>query len=434
MHHQPKDSNLFSAEAEQGVLGAALLDFGRVIELCEVYGVTVDHFVEGKNRIVFETMKEFRKSGKAFDQLTLTMHMNGVVEPSGYAETLIDKTPTAAHAEFYLQELCDRKMRRDGVAACKHFGKQFMLLDHSPEMTRGEAECKLAAMAKAGKAQEQSKKEAIDEMAVMFDAALANGCAGVRTPFKFWNLNFGGLMPKVLFVVSGNPGCFKTTLVRNLLAYVSGVHGLRTDFLTLEQGKGQIYASMIAQQAGVNLSTLIAGRSKEDRQKWNEARKEVESWPCVVEDAPQTSSSIWSWARRAKNKGSVCLAVDYVQYIQSDDKRSNEEQRISQAVEACRMIAKELNIPVIAIASQNYQGTLRGSGQIEYAAVNWIKMRKWETEDCGNVLGAQVSIPKSRYSQQYAEFPLYHSKGSLLEEPPVTKQTVETVQNMEDEL
>ena len=154
MHHQPKDSNLFSAEAEQGVLGAALLDFGRVIELCEVYGVTVDHFVEGKNRIVFETMKEFRKSGKAFDQLTLTMHMNGVVEPSGYAETLIDKTPTAAHAEFYLQELCDRKMRRDGVAACKHFGKQFMLLDHSPEMTRGEAECKLAAMAKAGKAQD----------------------------------------------------------------------------------------------------------------------------------------------------------------------------------------------------------------------------------------------------------------------------------------
>ena len=433
MNHQPKETNLFSMEAEQGVLGAALLDFLRVIELCEVYGVTVDHFVDGKNRIVFETMKEFRKTGKAFDMLTLTMHMNGVVEPSGYAETLVDKTPTSAHAEFYVQELCERKMRRDGISACKKYAKQFLLLDHNPEMTRGEAECKLAALSTHGKAHEQSKKEAIDEMAVMFDAALANGCAGIKTPFKFWNLNFGGLMPKVLFVVSGNPGCFKTTLVRNVMAYVSGVHGLRTDFLTLEQGKGQIYASMIAQQAGVNLSTLIAGRSAEDRQKWNEARKEVESWPCVVDDSPHTSSSLWSWARRAKNGGSVCLAVDYVQYIQGDDKRINEEQRISQAVEACRQIAKELSIPVIAIASQNYAGTLRGSGQIEYAAVNWIKMRKWETDDQSKVLGAQVSIPKSRYSQQYAEFPLYHVKGSLVEEPPVTKQTVEAVSNMDDD-
>jgi replicative DNA helicase len=191
---------------------------------------------------------------------------------------------------------------------------------------------------------------------------------------------------------------------------------------------------MIAQQAGVNVSTLIAGRSREYRQKWNEARKEVESWPCFVDDSPQTASSLWSWARRAKNKGSVCLAVDYVQYIRGDDARMNEEQRISQAIEACRRISIDLSLPVIAIASQNYAGTLRGSGQIEYAAVNWIKMEKWETEDKSSVLGAHVSIPKSRYSQQYSAFPLYHSKGMLLEEAPMTKQTVETVQNMEDEL
>ena len=434
MNQLPKDTNLFSAEAEQGVLGAALLDFQRVIELCEVYGVTVDHFVEGRNRIVFETMQAFRKSGKAFDTLTLTMHMSGVVEPSGYAEILIDKTPTAAHAEFYIQELCDRKMRRDGVSACKRYGKQFLLLDHSPEMTRGEMECKMAALAKNGKDSEQSKKESINEMAVMFDAALANGCAGIKTPFKFWNTNFGGLMPKILFVVSGNPGCFKTTLVRNVLAYVSGVHGLRTDFLTLEQGKGQIYASMIAQQAGVNLSTLIAGRSREDRQKWEDARKEVESWPCVVDDKPQTASSLWSRARQAKNAGSVCLAVDYLQYIQGDDARMNEEQRIAKAVEACRMIAKELSIPVIAIASQNYAGTLRGSGQIEYAAVNWMQMEKWETPDKSSVIGAHLRIAKSRYSQQFGQIPMWHKRGSLLEEPPITPHTVEAVQNMEDEI
>ena len=438
-HHTSKESNIVSMEAERAILGAAIQDFVRVMELFTRYGVTVDHFEDGKNRIVFDALRDFENHGKPVDYITVAMYLNGLtfeavpLGASGHIDGLVENSQPA-NAEFYIAELNDRYMRRKGVALLRKYARQFMRMDYDPEMTRGECECAVAVMSHVQKQSEQIKKEAIDEMARMYDAALEKGCAGVRTPFKFWNLNFGGLMPKTLFVVSGNPGCFKTTLVRNVMAYVSGVHGLRTDFLTLEQGRGQIYSSMIAQQAGVNVSTLIAGRSREDRQKWNECRKEVESWPCVIDDTPHTASTLWSWARRAKNKGSVCLAVDYVQYIRGDDARMNEEQRISQAIESCRRISIDLSIPVIAIASQNYQGTLRGSGQIEYAAVNWIKMEKWETEDKSTVLGAQVSIPKSRFSQQYAAFPLYHHRGTMLEEQPVTKKTVDTINEMENEL
>ena len=243
---------------------------------------------------------------------------------------------------------------------------------------------------------------------------LASSCCGIPSGFRWWEEYFGGLQDRVYYIVSGPPGCFKTTLIRNIAEHVAGQQGLRVDFLTLEQSAGQILATMAARLAACSVGALQSGRSAELLARWKDATATVAKWPVFITDESQTDETLWAWARQAKSKGSRLLILDYLQFVRSSDPRCSEEQRVSRASQACREIAFDMSIPLIAVSSESNEGKLRYSGQVEYDAWCWVRMRKNE-DSYGNVTGSAIAIRKNRFGPQVPEWTMPYNLGAMQE-------------------
>jgi len=409
-----------SPVAERAVLGSILLD-PATMDLLTDRRVPDAAFTVPANRTILATFRELAKKPAPIDLLLAVdaMRADKTLEGVGgamYLESLLDATVTAAYAEYYLDVVMQKHMRARCAATLQKYAAKVKEGDSCAELLRGEIESAFAGLASQQESTTTNEQE-LESQGTIYANAITGGCAGIRSGFRWWDDAFGGLMPKVLYVVSGPPGCFKTTLVRNILEHVSGCMGLRSDMATLEQSRGQVLASMAARMAHVSIACLNAGRSQDALEKWRGGSKIVSAWPVVVCDRPQTVSSLWSWARRAVSRGSRLLVIDYLQFVKPDDARCSDEQRVSQASEAVREISLRLEVPVICISNESNEGKLRYSGQVEYDAWCWIRMRKDE-DAFGNVSGAAVAIRKNRFGPQVPEFKLPYECGAMQDITP----------------
>lgn len=416
---------------ERALLGALILDATRVIEHMDARRVGAELFTAPHHAKVYGAIRELAAEGIPVDGVSVAQRLRDIRrfdEIGGLAaiEAMIDACPTSAHAEYFLNDLHDRLTRRTMLCLLEKARADVANPDESAEMVRGKIEAAFAGLTTAQQAQQRTSSQHLDEQEAMYQQALAQGCAGIRSGFWFFDHYFGGLQNKVYYIFSGPPGCFKTTAVRNIAEYVAGVQGLRVDIASLEQSAGQLLSSMVARQANVSISRLNGGESEAALARWRECRKTVESWPIFINDESQTDVSLWSWARRAKSKGSRLLIVDYLQFVQASE-RCNEEQRMAKVSDAARRIAKDLDIPLIAISSETKGDaktgagpSLRHSAQIEYDAWCWVRMRKNEDEQ-GKVLGACAAIRKNRFGPQVPEWVMNYKNGYMDDAQPTTE-------------
>lgn len=408
---------------EQAFLGTLLLDAARVIEHMDARRIGAELFTAPHHAKVYAAIRELAAEGVPVDGVSVAQRLRDQQrfdEIGGILaiEAMIDACPTAAHAEYFLNDLHDRLTRRAMLRLLEKARADVANPDECAEMVRGKIEASFASLQTAQQARQRTSAQLLTEQEEMYQQALSHGCAGIRSGFWFMDNYFGGLQNKVYYIFSGPPGCFKTTAVRNIAEYVAGVQGLRVDIASLEQSAGQLLSSMVARQAAVSVAGLNAGKSEINLTRWRECRKAVEAWPVFINDESQTDVSLWSWARRAKSKGSRLLIVDYLQFVQASE-RCNEEQRMAKVSDAARRIAKELDIPLIAISSETKGDaktgagpSLRHSAQIEYDAWCWVRMRKNEDAD-GKILGACVSIRKNRFGPQVPEWPMAYKTGYM---------------------
>ena len=407
---QDERNPLVSIEAEKAVLGSFMLAAPRVNGLCDEYHLHADAFTNQQHREIFLTLRKMAMEDKPCDLVTVVETIGDHGPKTAMLEQFILDTPTDAHAEHYIGILLEKQGNRRMVQSLTTYRNEIMAGTHSSEMMRGMIEAEFAKMAQEI-ATELSRIEALTQQEKLYERALTCGCAGIRSGFRFWDEAFGGLQDKVLYVVSGPPGCFKTTLARNIAEHVCGVQGFRVDVATLEQSAGQLLASMAARIGHVSISRLQAGRD-DLVDKWRYGRDIVSKWPVFVCDRPQTVSSLWSWGRRAKAKGSRLLVVDYMQFVKPDDSRMSDEQRVSSASGAVREMALRLDIPIICISNESNTGALRYSGQIEYDAWCWLRMRKNELAD-GSIAGAVFQVKKNRFGPQGGERTLGYECGAM---------------------
>jgi replicative DNA helicase len=206
-----------------------------------------------------------------------------------------------------------------------------------------------------------------------FEKALS-GKSGILTGQQWLDLAFGGMIEGRLYVISGQPGCGKSSLCRNIADYAAR-SGNRVDFLTLEIMAQEVSAAICCARAGVSMLSLDAGRSRADLAKYNEAAKSFAGVPLFIQGGLYTPSKMFSWARRAVAKGSRLIVIDYIQRLGSDDPKANEEHRVACASEMALNIALKFNVPVLAVSSESNQGNLRHSGQITYDAAGWVRLK-----------------------------------------------------------
>ncbi|SUZ30711.1 Replicative DNA helicase [Roseibaca ekhonensis] len=400
----PTESLPHNIEAEQQLLGAILVNndiYDRISSL-----VKHDHFYEPVHQRIFEIASARIAKNALASPVTLKAFMEddeGLKElgGAGYLARLAAAAISAYAARDYAQMIYDLAVRRDLIRLGQDIAAQASKMDvaSEPKEQIVEAEQRLYKLAEQGVAERgfQSFLKAVTDAVQMANAAYQRdgGLAGISTGLIDMDKKLGGLHPSDLLILAGRPSMGKTSLATNIAfniakAYRTGrkpdgtegaIEGGAVGFFSLEMSAEQLAARILSEAAEVPSEQIRRGdMSEAEFRRFVEAAKALESCPLYIDDTPALPiSQVAARARRLKRThGLDVLMVDYLQLLRGSSKESR-VQEVSEITQGLKAIAKELNIPVIALSqlSRNVESRedkrpqlsdLRESGSIEQDA------------------------------------------------------------------
>jgi replicative DNA helicase len=394
-------------EAEQSLLGAILVNndaFYRVSDFLEP-----KHFFETVHQKIYETAGSLIRMGKVATPVTLKTFFPAETDILGmtvsqYLARLAAEATTIINAQDYGRTIYDLSLRRDLIG----IGEEMVNVaydapvDFAPRAQIEDAERKLYELAESGRYDggfqrfSQALTTAVDMAAKAFqrDGKLS----GVATGLRDLDIKMGGLQQSDLVIVAGRPGMGKTALATNIAYNVArsyrgevqadgttkAVNGGIVGFFSCEMSAEQLATRIIAERTGIPSSTIRRGGiSESDFEKIRDYSIELQSLPFFVDETGGLSiAQLMARARRLKRqKGLDLLVVDYIQLLQGSSRRSSENrvQEVTEITTSLKALAKELNVPVIALSQLSRQvesrddkrpqlADLRESGSIEQDA------------------------------------------------------------------
>ena len=218
-------------EAERGVIGSILLDTagidddGRVFDLCAAKGIVPDSFFGARNRVIFETLLEMARATMPVDAITLNdrLRASNRLEAAGgvgYIQSLIDSTPTAAHAEYYIDIVRQKHLLRQLINTAREterkcFGEEGAA---NADILLGEVEKKFLSIS-GGVAEGMGWKKAVDESLRAIERTFDRGAGsftGLSTGFRDLDITLQGMQPGSMIVIAARPSVGKTSLAMNI--------------------------------------------------------------------------------------------------------------------------------------------------------------------------------------------------------------------------
>ena len=393
-------------EAEQALLGALLNNNEVYDRIASV--LNEQHFYDPVHQRIFQTATARIQKNALASPVTLKAFLQddpGLAELGGpaYLARLSEAAITIFAAKDYAQLIYDLAIRRSLMDIGDEIARKASDVrpDSEPREQIVEAEQRLYSLAEQGNAESgfQSFLKAVTDAVNVANAAYQRdgGLAGISTGLVDLDKKLGGLHPSDLLILAGRPSMGKTSLATNIAFNIAKAyrHGKRPDgtegavnggvvgFYSLEMSAEQLAARVLSEAAEVPSEQIRRGdMSEEDFRRFVEAAKQLESCPLFIDDTPALPiSQLAARARRLKRQhGLDVLIVDYLQLVRPassrDQGRVNEVSEITQGLKA---IAKELNIPVIALSQLSRQvearedkrpqlSDLRESGSIEQDA------------------------------------------------------------------
>jgi replicative DNA helicase len=375
-----------SIEAEQGLLGAILTNAGRVLDRIEG-AVSASDFYRDDHRRIFSAAKALHDAGKAVDIVTVSdaLTARGESDQAGGFAYLVDLgngSFSASSARRYAEIVRERATLRglqqiaaDTLASCASPAGR------TPAQIAAEAEAGMLALLDHSDTDPVRLQDALcDVLADVEDRRERGGdLAGLSTGFSHLDAMTGGLEPGQLMIVAARPSVGKTAAGCNIASHVaaSGVPAL---FFTLEMSRREIAARILAAGSGVTVQAMRAGTGNRDH--WDSmtaAAAATAPWKLFVDDTPAvTVAYVRAKARRIQRAhGLGLIVVDYLGLMRgTGDNRTQEVGSISRGLKA---LAKELKVPVIALAQLNRAtetrpdkrpilADLRDSGEVEQDA------------------------------------------------------------------
>lgn len=392
-------------EAEQALLGALLVNnevYDRVSSILEPR-----HFYDPLHARIFEICADRIAKNALATPVTLKPFFEqdaGMAEMGGpaYLARLAGAAVSIFNARDYASTIYDLSLRRDlirigGEVAAK---AATMDIESEPADQIEEAEQQLYQLGEKGRYEGgfktflKSVSEAIDTANAAYHRE--GGLAGISTGLADIDRKLGGLHPSDLIILAGRPSMGKTALATNIAfniakAYRKGeradgtigtVNGGVVGFFSLEMSAEQLATRILSEQAEVSSEKLRRGEMEEDDfRRVVEASRALSSIPLYIDDTPALSiSAIATRARRLKRKSGLdVLFIDYLQLARAASAKENRVNEVSEITQGLKAIAKELNIPVIALSQLSRQvesredkrpqlSDLRESGSIEQDA------------------------------------------------------------------
>jgi replicative DNA helicase len=378
-----------SLDAEMSLLGAALIDEEVLADVCERVGVK--DFYDKRHTMIFKAMMRLYEHHKPVDLLTLTDELKkkdelDAIGGMAYLTELTNYVPTAAHAEAYAEIVASKAIRRRLIKASTDISELGYNEDSDVQELLEKAEAELFSVSDQSLKQDLTSIEQIltDSFDRMEELHRNKGALrGVRTGWRDLDNMTAGLQRSDLIILAARPAMGKTTLVTNLAYNVATVAKQAVLFFSLEMSKEQLVDRMLADASGVDAWNIRTGNlSDDDFSKLSEAMGEMAEAPIFIDDTPGLSIlEMRTKARRAAHDQPLGLIiVDYLQLMQASGRSDgNRVQEVSEISRGLKLIAREMNVPVIALSqlsrsveSRSPQipqlADLRESGSIEQDA------------------------------------------------------------------
>lgn len=407
-HHQ---------EAEMSVLGAMLLDRDIVSEVMLI--VNESDFYLPRHRLIFAAIASLGDKNLAIDYITLSEELTrrNQLEASGGKEYLIEveeAVPSSAHALEHAKIVRESAMLRRLIHSCQDIVEGAYSKPGEVEEYLDIAEQKVFEIAGAAKRTEpKAIGEILQEVFKGIDFRDPKSRhTGLETGYFDLDNMTGGLNPGDLVIIAGRPSMGKSAFALNMVEHVALKENKGVAFFSLEMSSQQIVQRMLCSRARINSHRLREGRlTHEESSKLAETASELSQASIFIDDLPGLSAlQIRAKARRLKSRKNIgLLIVDYLQLMESPQAESR-QQEISVISRRLKALARELEIPVIALSQLNRAADnrddkrpkladLRESGAIEQDAdvVMMLYREEYYYPDREHVKGkAEVHIAKQR--------------------------------------
>lgn len=405
-------------DAEQSVLGAILLDREAVYKAMKI--LQPEDFYREDHKLIYKTIMSLSDSGKPVDLITVSdqLRQHGELEKAGgvsYLASLAEMVPTAANIEYYARIVEEKSLLRTLIHLSTRIAGMGYEEGEEPEKLIAEAEQMIMELgSRRMTATFSSIKDILlntfDHLRFVYENR--GGITGVPTSFGDLDRICCGLQPSDFIILAGRPSMGKTALGLGIGYSAALKHNTPVAVFSLEMSKEQLVQRILCAEAKVDQHRLRTGALDEEH--WHslhETAGKLAKAPIYIDDT--AAISIRQMRAKAKQlkaeKGLGLIVIDYLQLMQGSRRSENRQQEISEISRSLKGLAKELNVPVLALAQLSrsveqrpnkrpVMSDLRESGSLEQDAdlVMFIYRDEYYNPESEKKGIAEVIISKHR--------------------------------------
>ena len=363
-----------ATELEEAVLGALMLDKDSIVTVQEF--ITPDAFYDPIHRTVYKAIEDLSRELKPIDLYTVTERLKseGQLKEVGgapYLAQLTQKVGSAAHVEFHAKIIAQKYVQRELIRSSTEI--QRMSYDESKDVTDliGFAEQEIFRVAEG-----HVKRSVMDAKSVLAKTLKSieeagknkDSFSGVPSGFVGIDRETLGWQPSDLVILAARPAMGKTAFVLTMARNITVDHERPVAFFSLEMSAEQLMKRLIIAESGLDGTSVKSGKLTPEQWRHLEvSTKPLGSAPLYIDDTPALSVfEFRSKARRLKMHNNIQLIViDYLQLMTTGESsaKGNREQEVATISRTLKAIAKELNVPIIALSQLSRQTELRGGNK-----------------------------------------------------------------------
>ena len=410
-----------SQQAEQAVLGGLMLDNAAWDKVAD--RVSDEDFYRRDHRLIFQAIASLADSNSPFDAVTLSewLEKNQRLDDAGGLATLgslVQTTPSAANIQAYADIVRERSILRQLITVGNEIaGSAYVPEGRSSAELLEQAEQQVFQIAEHGRRGKRGFRKiqsllgaAVDRIDQLFQQD--EPITGVSTGFTDLDEMTAGLQPSDLIIVAGRPSMGKTTLAMNFAENAAIKHQLPVAIFSMEMPGEQLALRMLSSLGHIDQHKIRTGKlDDDDWPRLTSAVSLLDSAPLYIDDTPALSpTEMRARARRLKREHDLgMIVIDYLQLMQVPGTSENRTNEISEISRNLKALAKELNVPVVALSQLNrgleqrtdkrpVMSDLRESGAIEQDAdvIVFIYRDEVYNEDSPQKGIAEIIIGKQR--------------------------------------
>ena len=407
-----------SMEAEQSVIGSMIMSRDAIIEASEI--ITGADFYQQQYGIVFEAMVELHEEGKAVDLVTLQERLKEKdlppeISSMEFVRDLLSAVPTSANVKYYAEIVAEKAMLRKLIKTTEEISNACYLGKEKTQDILEVTEKKIFDLVQNRGSQEYVPiRQVVLNAIEKIEKASRNQGSVTGIPTGFIDLDYktSGFQPSDLILVAARPSMGKTAFVLNIAQYMAFHNNVTAAIFSLEMSKEQLVNRLLALESKVDSQNIRTGNLEDEEwAKLIEGANVIGNSNLIIDDKPGISiSELRSKCRKYKMEHNLgIIFIDYLQLMTGSGRSESRQQEISDISRSLKALARELNVPVVALSQLSRAveqrpdhrpmlSDLRESGAIEQDAdvVMFIYRDDYYNKDSENKNIAEIIIAKQR--------------------------------------